>query len=321
MYKKYIRALAVLGVLAAIGLSIAGWLYVRNANVALLNPAGHIAERESHLMMFAAALSLVVVVPVFALLFGIAWRYRASNTKATYKPDWDHNNWYESAWWLIPTCLILVLSVVTWNSSHELDPYRKLAGTAKPLQVQVVALNWKWLFIYPEQNLATVSYLTLPQNRPVEFTITSDATMNSFWIPQLGGQIYAMTGMSTKLHLLPEQIGTFTGASANISGEGFAHMTFKTNVVSQPAFDDWVAHAKRLPPQVLPLSQKTYKELAEPTQGYAPTTYPRVDKDLFDSILMKYMKTAPPTAAPKPEEHTDEHQHTMPMSGMDHMDM
>lgn len=318
MYKKYKIGIAALGIVMAVALILAAWPYLRGTTIAVLEPMGHIARREQQLIVFGSILSLFVVVPVFGLLFYILWKYRASNTKASYAPDWDRNNWYEAAWWLIPTILILVLSVVTWNSTHELDPYKKLQSSAKPLTIQVVALNWKWLFIYPESNIATVNYVQFPKERPVEFVITSDTTMNSFWIPQLGGQVYAMSGMSTKLHLIADGAATYRGLSANISGEGFARMTFEARSTSQADFDTWVTSVKQSRGQRL--NETTYAKLAEPTQGYAITKYPTVDRSLYDTIVMKYMKPAGPTSTPRQQEMNHEHQHhTMP--GMDHGDM
>lgn len=317
MYRKYKIAIALVGGFCVLALVVAAYLYLKGTTIAVLEPMGHIARREQQLIVFASALSLLVVIPVFGLLFFILWKYRASNTKAPYQPDWDRHNGYEAAWWLIPTLLILVLSVVTWNSTHELDPYKKLSSSKKPLTIQVVALNWKWLFIYPEANIATVNYVQFPSDRPIEFVITSDATMNSFWIPQLGGQVYAMSGMSTKLHLIADGDGRYRGVSANISGEGFARMTFEARSSSQTAYDQWVRSIQQNRGQHL--NAQTYAKLAEPTKGYPVTRYPAVDAMLYDTIVMKYMKPAGPTnAAPKAEEHQH---HTMPMQGMDHGDM
>src|SRR5688572_21939694 len=199
--KRMSVKVAALFVLIAATTGVLTWL-VLGANVAVLEPAGSIAERQRGLIIFASLLSLIVVVPVFALTFYIAWKYRASNKKAKYTPDWDHHTGIEALWWAIPLALITILSVITYKTSHELDPFRPIASDKKPLTVQVVALQWKWLFIYPEQNIASVNFVQFPEDRPVNFQITSDAPMNSFWIPQLGGQMYAMSGMNTKLHLI-----------------------------------------------------------------------------------------------------------------------
>ncbi|MGF7229365.1 MAG: ubiquinol oxidase subunit II [Candidatus Saccharibacteria bacterium] len=287
MKKKYKIAIFVLLFLGAIALL---GVYLRGVNVQILNPAGTIGQKERHLIIFAAALSSVVVIPVFTLLFVILWRYRAGNKNATYLPDWDRNALFESIWWLVPTGLIVILSVITWNSSHQLDPYRAISSNVKPLHVQVVALDWKWLFIYPDQNIATVNYLEVPVNTPVSFQITSDAPMNSFWIPQLGGQIYAMPGMSTQLQLMASKVGSYNGSSANISGVGFAGMKFKTRAVNEGDFDTWVESARHSP---LQLSQTMYDGLAKASQNNAPATYASVQQNLYVTIVMKYMMPMP----------------------------
>ena len=281
-------ALAGVGVLVLLFVTVAVW-YLRRQNIAVLQPRGVVGQQERQLMNYALLLSLVVVVPVFTLLATIAWKYRASNPKAHYAPDWDNSRTLESIWWLVPTLLITILSVITWRSSHSLDPYKPLDSKVKPVTVQVVALDWKWLFIYPAQHVATVNYLELPVGTPVNFAITSDAPMNSFWIPQLGGQMYAMSGMSTELHLEADQIGTYKGLSANISGAGFAGMTFGAHAVSVPEFASWLAQAQKSPAQ---LSTKTYTTLARASQNNRPTTYGTVAPDLYDTIIMKYMMPA-----------------------------
>lgn len=211
--------------------------YVLSHDIAVLNPEGLIGQKQRDLLIFATLLSMIVIVPVFVMTGLIAWRYRASNTKATYSPDWDHSRLFETIWWGVPIAIILVLGVVTWKSSHDLDPYRALDSDVKPLRVQVIAMQWKWLFIYPEQEIASVNYLQIPEKTPINFEITADAPMNAFWIPKLGSQVYAMNGMTTKLHLIANNQGTYRGSSANISGEGFADMVFSTVATSKDDFD------------------------------------------------------------------------------------
>ncbi len=237
-------------------------------------------------MIFASLLSLVVVIPVFGLTFWIAWKYRASNTRARYRPDWDGSRVLEAIWWLVPLVLIMVLSVVTWKSSHDLDPFRPLSSNVKPLTVQVVALDWKWLFIYPEQHIASVNYLQFPVGTPLNFQITADAPMNSFWIPKLGGQIYAMAGMSTELHLMADTPGTFPGSSANISGRGFAGMTFEAKASSGAEFRDWVNMIKRSPRT---LDESTYRVLAKPSENNPHAYYTANDHNLYDKVVLQYM--------------------------------
>lgn len=279
----------------------ANLIQVGNADV--LNPKGVIAEQQRNLLLFTVMLSLLVVVPVFTLLAVISWKYRASNKKAVYTPNWDHNKWLEIVWWGIPCIIIFILGVITWTSSHELDPYRALESNKKPVNVQVVALQWKWLFIYPDYDIASVNELRVPKQTPINFTITSDAPMNSFWIPSLGGQVYAMSGMSTKLHLMANEEGVYKGSSANISGEGFAKMKFMAVSTSQSDFNAWVEKTKN---SNNALSQKMYDELAQPAAG-SVTYYSRVEHNLYDTIVMKYMM---------PESKASKNYDSMEMSGM-----
>lgn len=268
---------------AIIGLFV---VLLSGVDIAVLNPKGIIADQQKSLIVFTVLLSLVVVVPVFILLFVISWKYREGNTKAKYTPDNDHNTALEIVWWGIPIAIILLLSVITWKTSHELDPYKALESDTKPLTIQVVALQWKWLFIYPEQGIASVNLLPFPEKTPLNFLITSDAPMNSFWIPSLGGQVYAMSGMTTKLHLMADSVGTYKGSSANISGEGFAKMKFDANSLSRDDFDAWVSKAKSSGNM---LGDKTYATLAAPSTVDSPSAYTLQSKDLFTNILMKYM--------------------------------
>lgn len=275
----------------ALALSIAGLLcvlfYMISDNLfAVLEARGVIAQQQKDLLIFATLLMLLIIVPVFFMTFYFAYKYREGNKKSRYTPNWDTNKQIEFAWWAVPFVIIFILSVVAFRTSHSLDPYKPINAEIKPINVQVVALQWKWLFIYPEQNLATVNYLQLPKDTPIIFSITSDAPMNSFWIPQLGGQIYAMPGMSTKLNLMANEVGTYRGSSANISGEGFAKMAFEVNVGSEVDFYQWVAKSKTLKQN---LSMSTYRQIALPSSDGPELTYSSVDKQLYDMVLMKYM--------------------------------
>lgn len=287
------------------------WI-LRDTNFAILNPQGTIASQQRDLIIFAVLLCLIVVLPVFFLTFMIAWKYRASNTKAKYTPDWDNNKWIEAIWWGIPCAIILVLSIVTWQTSHSLDPYKPLDSKVKPITVQVVALQWKWLFIYPEHKIASVNLVQFPEDTPVNFVITSDAPMNSFWIPNLGGQVYAMSGMSTKLHLMAENIGDYRGSSSNISGEGFARMTFTARASSRADFNAWV---KTIQGDSRGLDINEYKTLAKPGEVEGTPAYSLKDDTLYDTIVMKYMMPHETTdkASEKSENEqqkpADEHQH------------
>ena len=283
MNKQYKLGIATLIALAALARAVA---YLRHANIAVLNPKGPIAHQERGLIFFGLLLGLIVVVPVFTMAFLIAWRYRETNGRAEYMPDWDRNRLAESVWWGIPALLITVMSVVAWNSSHTLNPARPITGSAPAVNVQVVALDWKWLFIYPQQHIASVNLVQFPENAPVNFQITSDAPMNSFWIPQLGGQIYAMPGMETQLHLLASTTGDFYGSSANISGRGFADMHFIARATSATDFYKWVTQTKQSASR---LDLTAYSRLAQPTVNNSTTTYSLADSNLFNDVLSKYM--------------------------------
>jgi cytochrome o ubiquinol oxidase subunit 2 len=269
-------------VLALIGLAI--W-QVSHSNVAVLNPKGSIGGRERSLMITATILMLIVVVPVYVLTFLIATRYH-EDKKAKYTPDWDGDRRLEFTWWAVPSAIIFILSIITWRSAHQLDPSIPISSKKQAINIQVVALQWKWLFIYPAQQIATVNYFELPQNTPVNFQITADAPMNSFWIPQLGGQIYAMPGMSTQLHLIADQTGSYEGSSANISGEGFSGMTFKAIAVNDNEFNNWVKSVKQADTS---LTESAYDKLAKPSQDVPRINYASYQQGLYGNIIMKYM--------------------------------
>lgn len=272
-----------------IGAAIAWFLglivyYLHNANFQVLNPKGVIAHDERNLIVFTVLLGLLVVLPVFAMTFWISWKYREANTKAEYRPDYDHSVVAESLWWGIPTIIIVILSVVTWTTSHSLDPHKALNGES-PLKIQVVALNWKWLFIYPEQGIASVNYVQFPADRPVQFEITSNGPMNSFWIPQLGSQIYAMAGMSTHLNLEATSTGDYRGSSANISGKGFAGMKFIARAGSDADFNTWVTATKESGPY---LDSASYKALARPSENNPVAAYALTEPNLYSRTLASF---------------------------------
>jgi cytochrome o ubiquinol oxidase subunit 2 len=248
-----------------------------------MEPMGAIGMREHKLITTSSHLMLIVVVPVFILTWFIAWKYRAGK-EARHAPDWEHNYIAEYCWWGVPLILITVLSFLIWKSSHELNPFKPLEAERPPILIQAVALNWKWLFLYPEQGIATVNVIHFPANVPLNFEITADAPMNAFWIPALGGQIYAMPAMRSKLHLMANKIGVFQGLSANFSGEGFAGMTFVAKATSDAEFEAWVASAK----QSGALDLAAYEKLVQPSQYEPPALYALMKNDLFKYILDKY---------------------------------
>lgn len=282
MKKKYKVLFFILLILAVIALSV---VYLSSINIAVLNPKGTIALKERNLFIIITLIMLIVVIPVFVLTWVISWKYREGN-KAKYTPDWDKHLLSESIWWGLPCAIVLAMGILVWKGSHELDPFKPLESNRKAIRVQVVALQWKWLFIYPEQNIATVNFLQFPEQTPINFEITADAPMNSFWIPELGGQIYAMPGMKTKLHLIANEEGSFRGSSANLSGRGFAGMTFIAKASSQLEFEDWVESIRESSNF---LNLREYNRLAEPSENNPVASYVLQKEDLYDWIVRKYM--------------------------------
>ena len=304
MLKKSKIPLLVLAIVA-LAIGVSGW-YLSRHTISVLQPAGDIGYKERNLIILCASLSVAIVVPVFGLLAGIAWKYRETNLKAKYTPELEGSRLAETIWWIIPGVLIAFISLVTWRSSYALDPFKPIASTVKPLHVQVVALDWKWLFIYPDQHIASVNKVVVPVGTPVDFQITSDAVMTSFWAPQLGGQMYAMPGMSTHLNLVANKIGTYNGSAANISGKGFAGMKFKVQAMQQSGFENWADLVQARNPTGL--TTTSYGSLAKPSENNAVQYYGAVDTNLYDTIVMKYMVPMNGTAS------KDEHNMQMEMN-------
>ncbi|THF32078.1 ubiquinol oxidase subunit II [Pseudomonas atacamensis] len=277
-----------------------GTLLLGGCNMTLLNPTGQVGLEQRNLIITATLLMLLVVVPVIVMTFLFAWKYRASNKNAVYTPKWSHSTKIEVAVWTIPVLIIIALGYITYISTHELDPYRPIESDVKPVTIEVVALDWKWLFIYPEQGIATVNKIVFPAHTPINFKITSDAVMNSFFIPGLGGQIYAMAGMQTKLHLIADRNAEMDGISANYSGAGFTGMKFKAISTTQEDFDAWVNEVKKSPKQ---LDQAEYAALAKPSQNNPVELYSSVTPNQFQIIVDKYegMKPGKPLKHEKKE--------------------
>lgn len=257
----------------------------------VLDPAGDVAHQQAQILMISTALMLIIIIPVMALTVLFAWRYRASNRTVEHRPDWDHSTGLELIIWAGPLLIVIALGAITWISTHTLDPYRRLgriapgkavAATAKPLEVQVVALDWKWLFIYPEQGVATVNQLVLPLDREVRFRITSSSVMNSFYIPALAGQIYAMPGMETKLHAVLNRGGKFEGFSANYSGAGFSGMRFSVTGVDDAGFDRWAAQTRTGGGLI---DAAAYTSIVRPSENIPARRWSAVQPGLFDRIV------------------------------------
>ena len=283
------------GLLLAVATLLAG------CQTVLMSPSGDLAVQQRNLIITSTVLMLLIIVPVIALTLLFAWHFRASNKKATYDPDWDHSTILELLIWSAPLLIIIALGAITWVSTHKLDPYRPLdrlaAGRpvpaeARPLTVNVVALDWKWLFIYPEQGIATVNELAAPVDRPISFNITASTVMNSFFIPALAGQIYAMPGMQTTLQAVINRPGEFEGFSANYSGHGFSGMHFIFHGMSEDGFAQWVEKAKASGGD---LSRDAYVKLAEPSENEPPRYYATVAPGLYQAILTQCLQPDSPS--------------------------
>lgn len=263
---------------------------------AVLDPAGDVALQQRDIIYISTALMLLIIVPVMALIVVFAWRYRKGNEDATYDPDFDHSTALELVIWSAPLLIIICLGALTWWSTHLLDPFRPLNRVSaekaidpkvRPLTVQVVSLDWKWLFIYPEQGIATVNELALPVDRPVRFDLTSTNMMNTFYAPTLAGMIYTMPGMRSTLHAVLNRPGEFKGMSANYSGEGFSHMRFKLYGVDQGGFDAWVARVKTSGPA---LDTNRYLALEKPSERVPAMYFSGVEANLFTRIFQRCVK-------------------------------
>ena len=260
-------------------------------NTIVMKPHGDIARQQADLIVTATVLMLLIIVPVIALTLYFAWRYRQANTGAAYDPEWDHSTRLELVIWGAPLAIIIALGTITWISTHKLDPFRPLdridaqrpipPGT-KPLVVQVVAMDWKWLFIYPEQKIATVNELAAPLDRPIQFRITSTEVMNSFYVPALAGQVYAMPGMQTQLHAVINRTGNWEGFSANYSGQGFSHMRFRFLGMTEADFAGWVDTSRNSGRQ---LDRAAYLALAKPSEREPVRRFALADPELFDAVV------------------------------------
>lgn len=257
----------------------------------VMSPSGDIAMQQRDLIVVSTVLMLLIVLPVMALTAFFAWRYRQSNTRATYDPEWHHSTQLELVIWSAPLLIIIALGAVTWISTHTLDPYRKLdridaqrpvSADVPPLKVQVVAMDWKWLFIYPDYGVASVNELAAPVDVPIEFEITASTVMNSFFIPALAGQIYAMPAMQTKLHAVINKPGDYEGFSANYSGAGFSHMRFNFKGLSGDEFDQWIAKVRSAPAA---LGRAEYLALEKPSEREPVRHYGQVMAGLFDAAV------------------------------------
>jgi cytochrome o ubiquinol oxidase subunit II len=254
----------------------------------VLDPKGPIAAADRQILLNSLGIMLAIVIPVILATLGVAFWFRASNARARYRPDFVYSGRLEMLVWSIPAMTVFLVGGVAWVGSHEVSPRKPIVSTVKPLRVQVASLDWKWLFIYPEQGIASVNYLAIPAGTPISFELTSSGVMNSFFVPQLGSQIYTMAGMVTRLHLQADQPGSYRGMSAQYSGEGFADMYFNVEAVAPEKFSEWVDATRNVG---MELNAPTYAQLAKPSAAVSPFTYRSVAPGLFDSIQMSDMQS------------------------------
>jgi cytochrome o ubiquinol oxidase subunit 2 len=258
-------------------------------NFQLFNPAGPVAAGQKRLIIEAVSIMLIAVIPILGAAFFVMFKYREGKQQK-YDPEWNaRNSKWQIGGWIFLTIIIICLAVVGYNGAQNLDPYKAIASANPPLTIQVVALQWKWLFIYPQQNIATVNFIEFPVNTPVHFELTADGPMSAFWIPQLGSQIYAMAAMQTQLNLMASKAGEYNGLDTEINGDGYAGMKFIAKAGSQQDFNNWVESVKKTGN---PLDQNTYNLLAMPSQNNSTVFYSPVDENLYNNVMMNYMMPA-----------------------------
>ena len=255
------------------------------SQVPLLDPKGPIGDSERFVIIAAFILMLIVVVPVFILSYWFSWKYRAANTSADYTPKWSYSGKIDLVMWLVPVAIVSALGYLSWDATHRLDPYKPIDVGVKPVRIEVVSLDWKWLFIYPEHGIAVVNEIVFPAKVPLSFRVTSDTVLTSFFIPQLGSQIYAMAGRQTRLHLLADETGTYSGHNQQFSGRGYADMHFTARAVSADQFEAWVRKVRQT---ALRLDQTRYEALEKPSISHSVTYFSAVEPGLFEGIIRKY---------------------------------
>jgi cytochrome o ubiquinol oxidase subunit 2 len=256
----------------------------------IFDPQGPIGAADTAILIDSVAIMLAIVLPTIAAIFAFAFWFRASNTRARYLPNWEYSGRIELVVWSVPTLTIILLGGVAWIGAHQLDPAKAVEGSAKPLTIQAVSLDWKWLFIYPDQQVATINTLTVPAGVPLRFELTSSSVMNVFFIPQFGSMIYTMNGMATQLNLRADRPGTFQGLSAHFSGDGFSDMHFDVHVVPSEQFSKWAQDASHAEKS---LDDRSYNEIAKPSMKSQPATYSLADPQLFNAIVTQKLPPSP----------------------------
>lgn len=294
-------------VLGLVGLGSLLAVLLRNSDIALLKPQGLRSGQEYNLMLLTTAILLLIAVPTLWLFYYVAWKYRETNAQAAYDPTRRHGRWFVFGMWAVPSVIMVVLSVIMWSATHRLEPQDAIASSKKPLTVQVVALRWKWLFIYPEQQIATVNFVQIPTDRPVQFELTADEVpMSSFWIPHLSGQLYAMTGHVNRLNILAEKPGDYPGSSAEINGPGFAGMKFVARAVPESDFAVWTESVQE---SFVGLDTTQYQKLLTPSENHPYQYFSTPQPNLYATVVMKYMGThahGEGHAATKTPKHTEQ---------------
>jgi cytochrome o ubiquinol oxidase subunit II len=256
-------------------------------NEGVLDPKGPIAFANRQILLNSLGIMLAIVIPVIVATLGVAFWFRASNMRARYRPEFEYSGRLEMLVWSIPAMTVFLVGGVAWVGSHDVSPRKPIVSSVKALRVQVASLDWKWLFIYPDQGVASVNRLTIPVGTPISLELTSSGVMNSFFVPQLGSQIYTMAGMVTRLHLLADEAGTYRGFSAQFSGEGFSDMHFDAEAVTGEKFAQWIETARSAGPE---LNATTYADLAKSSSAVTPFTYRSVAPDLFGRISVSEMQ-------------------------------
>jgi cytochrome o ubiquinol oxidase subunit 2 len=252
----------------------------------VLDPKGPIGESQKDLIYFSTILCAVIIVPVLILTAVIVWRYRDKpGSKASYKPNWEHSTKLEITWWSIPIVAILILAIVTVKYTYALEPSKPIESAKAPITIQVTSLDWKWLFKYPDEDIATVNYIKIPEDVPIKFQVTADTAMNSFWVPQLGGQIYSMSGMAMTLFLQADEQGSYYGSGANFTGKDFAKMTFKVDATSEEDYKAWVSEVKASSPA---LTMEGFEKLTEPSTSDVQL-FSSFPEGLFNKVVTQYI--------------------------------
>lgn len=261
--------------------------FIHDKNIALFNPKGLIAQEQLRLMLLVVGVLLAVFIPSLVMLYFTAWKYRETNLPAGHTPHTPVDTKMSRGVWLIPITVLLILATVMWSATHRLSPQKSIVADAKPLKIQVISLRWKWLFIYPEQQIATVNFVQIPVNTPVEFELTADETpMSSFWIPNLGGQLYSMTSHVNRLNLMADTPGDYPGSTPEINGPGFAGMRFTARATSMHDFTHWVEDTQLSRDK---LDTVTYESLLKPSENNPVAFYANADTTIYGKVLMKYM--------------------------------